>query len=320
MGMLDVAVPPSLRANHVEISEAQLDEMRASLKANFLAKHGPDYPETDVGRYELEFHTHIGLIENREINVPWLASVRDLKDLKILEIGCGTGMSTVTLAEQGAIVTGLDIDEPALRDNAKRLELYGQTATLTTGNATQLTSKFARGQFDMLIFWASLEHMTLDERLEAIRQGYALLNPGQVFAILGSPNTLHYMDTHTSQLPFYLWLSDDLASRYAKFSERVEFREAMDGIDLSKPDDATRFARWGRGVSYHDFELALDKPVGEINVISSMREYRSRQTVVRRSASLVREDDLFARFLRKRKPEAHIGFFEPYLNLAIERT
>ena len=33
----------------------------------------------------------------------------NLKNLEILEIGCGTGSSSITLAEQGAKVLGIDV-------------------------------------------------------------------------------------------------------------------------------------------------------------------------------------------------------------------
>ena len=64
---------------------------------------------------DLEDHAYRRLERDRKFTVPWLNSVKPLRGARILEIGCGTGSSSLALAEQGATLVGIDIDEDALR-------------------------------------------------------------------------------------------------------------------------------------------------------------------------------------------------------------
>jgi len=98
--------------------------------------------------------------------------------MRILQIGCGTGSSTVAFAEQGADVVGLDIDDRALAVAQQRLELYGLTeAQLLHGNALD-HAVASEKSFDLIMFFASLEHMLHSGRLEALRRMWAALGRG----------------------------------------------------------------------------------------------------------------------------------------------
>jgi hypothetical protein len=81
------------------------------------------------------------------------------------------------------------------------------------------------------------------------------LKAGGFLVICETPNRLWWYDSHTSRLPFFNWLPDDLAIEYSARSSRPEFRELHD-----RPiDDQTRLvlSRWGRGASYHEMELCI---------------------------------------------------------------
>jgi hypothetical protein len=67
-----------------------------------------------------------------------------------------------------------------------------------------------------------------------------------------------------------------------------------------------KLARWGRGVSFHDFEIALGGK-NNLNVISSMQEF------------LMYPKSEFTKFLLNISPSEnrHSGWFEPYLYLAL---
>jgi S-adenosylmethionine-dependent methyltransferase len=99
--------------------------------------------------------------------------------------------------------------------------------------------------------YAVLEHMTLSERLATIEAAWAQLRPGGVLVVFDTPNRLFFVDFHTSLLPFFHTLPDALALRTATQSPRAEFREAM------RSADEVALARWGRGVSFHEFETVL---------------------------------------------------------------
>ena len=125
-------------------------------------------------------------------------------------------------------------------------------------------------RFDFIIFYASLEHMTHHERISAIRTTWDMLPPGGLLSVVETPNRLWHTDPHTSLLPFFHWLPDELAFDYSRFSSRPNFRERYDNYD----DEQQRlhFLRRGRGVSFHEFVLAIGS-VEQLNVRSSLAMY-----------------------------------------------
>jgi S-adenosylmethionine-dependent methyltransferase len=119
---------------------------------------------------------------------------------------------------------------------------------------TEVLEKLEGSRFDVVVFYASLEHMTLEERGTAMRQAWQLLAPGDLWCVVDTPNRLWYHDGHTSMLPYFHWLPDDLAFAYSRRSPRAGFRECYRVPDT---DSRLHFQRRGRGVSYHELELAL---------------------------------------------------------------
>jgi hypothetical protein len=89
--------------NHFRtLDNARLELVEASLRANYFTRFPTEYLSSDWGKNDLENHLCRRLNSDRDTIVPWLDDVRPLKGASILEIGCGTGCSTVALAEQGA--------------------------------------------------------------------------------------------------------------------------------------------------------------------------------------------------------------------------
>jgi hypothetical protein len=67
---------------------------------------------------------------------------------------------------------------------------------------------FSDRHFDYIIFYASLEHMTIEERMSAMRATWGMLSDGDLWCVIETPNRLWYHDGHTSLLPFYMWLPE----------------------------------------------------------------------------------------------------------------
>ena len=158
--------------------------------------------------------------EDRHVIMPWIDAALPLEGARVLEIGCGTGESTVALGEQGARVTGLDVDANALAVGRERCRVYVVEAEFIVGNVTQVDTLLAGRQFDIVIFFASLEHMTLDEKLSAMRSTWAMLRPGGIWCVIEAPNRLWFWDGHSSFENFYNWLPDDVAWRWARHARR----------------------------------------------------------------------------------------------------
>jgi S-adenosylmethionine-dependent methyltransferase len=185
-------------------------------------------------------------------------------------------------------------------------------ADLQLMNATQAATRYAADPPDMVIFFACLEHMTLDERLEALPALWSILPRDGLLVLVETPNRLWYTDQHTAWLPHFQWLPDELALRYSRFSPREVFK---DRYKEPTPQAMLDFARQGRGVSYHELDLTIGR-ADSLRVVSSMSSFRGWRHQLRRP----RRDRQFARFLRKLRPDLHEGFAEPWLDLVIARS
>ena len=106
-----------LEGNFRPLGPAAEARVRASLLEHNFTDAPPGYLDTEIGRKDLDAHQFHRLSRNRRVIVPWLEHARPLAGARILEIGCGMGASTVALAEQGAEVIGVDIDEDCPNDD-----------------------------------------------------------------------------------------------------------------------------------------------------------------------------------------------------------
>ncbi|HEX4959968.1 MAG TPA: class I SAM-dependent methyltransferase [Thermoanaerobaculia bacterium] len=315
MRLFNSPVPGHLRAGFRAIEQSKLERIAAALRDHYFADCPEGYLATDWGRDDLDNHI-LGRLETaREMIVPWLDAARPLQGSAILEIGCGTGCSTVALAEQGAKVTALDADEGSLVVAAERCSACGLDVSFVRANAAQADTLFSDHRFDFIIFYASLEHMTLEERISAMRASWNMLSSGGFWVVIEAPNRLWFYDSHTSLLPFHMWLPDDLAFAYSRFSPRYNYRELY-----RTPTDESKlhFLRRGRGVSYHEFELAM-KPLGELRVRSCLTMAAKEKGTLRRVKRMFSKEHRYLSLLRKIVPEVHEGFLQDFLYLILEK-
>jgi len=230
-------VPSSLSKNFMEIKGDGLRLIEKSIEENYH-KGWRSEKNYSKEKYKEDLYMHLsGRLENdRRIIIPWLDNAASLKNKRILEIGCGTGSSTVALAEQGAKVTGIDIDEGALAVARDRCKVYGLKVELQALNANRLSGFFGANAFDFIIFFACLEHMTIAERLTSLKDAWKILPTGGLLVIVETPNRLWYYDGHTSMLPFFHWLPNELAFAYSKFSSRDNFRELYNDYNATSKE------------------------------------------------------------------------------------
>jgi S-adenosylmethionine-dependent methyltransferase len=295
----------------------------ASLQRNYFtpayaAKRGfatvAEYLATEVGRADLNDHLSARLSVFRGDMVPWLAELLPLRSARVLEIGCGTGSSTVALAEQGARVVAMDVDEDSVAVARDRCAAYGVGVEFIVGNASDVQA-LVPGPFDLVIFVASLEHMTHAERLAAMTGSWGMLKPGGFWGLVDTPNRLWIFDAHTALLPFFLWLPDDLALKYAKFSPRKTIAESYVG------DTGTmqmEFLRAGRGLSYHEFHLSFGDPE-RLQVVGDLAAYLHRRSPLWNLARALARRDRFVRVLASAGPRIHRAFYRPSLDLLIRK-
>jgi 2-polyprenyl-3-methyl-5-hydroxy-6-metoxy-1,4-benzoquinol methylase len=310
------AVPAHLLARIRAISDAGIHAVRTSLKDLYFAfpRRPMNYLATEWGQQDLQNHLFDRLRRDREEVVPWLDDGRTICGSKVLEIGCGTGCSTVALAEQGAEVVAIDIDEPSLGVARQRCEVYDLDVDFRLANAADIGEIFGDVHFDFIIFYATLEHMIHTERILALRSAWDLLPKGGLLCVVETPNRLWHTDQHTALLPFFHWLPDDLAFEYSRFSSRPHFSDLYD--DYGDERQRLHFLRRGRGASFHEFAVAI-APVEQLNVHSSLAMHLAGR---RGQPSVPPLDDRYQRLLMEIYPSIHSGFFERNLDLILLKT
>ncbi len=300
-------IPSDLAANHRVLSESGRADLEEALRRNYFsqplnyfAATCDEYLASAEGRSDLADHIDRRTEIFRRRVVPWLAAVRPLPRCRVLEIGCGTGAGTVALAEQGCDVVGVDVNESNLLVAQERCRIYGLEAKFICANATDLHEHFQTGAFDLIIFLATLEHLTYAERISAMRCTWTMLQPGGLWCVVDTPNRLWWFDWHTSNLPFFFAFMKSYAN----------------GVR----DDAVKldFARRGRGVSYHEFDLAMG-PSASLNVVSALDLYLRERSRVFRARWQLSASRRFEAFIRAHGPQIHRGFYQPEIALIIRR-
>ncbi len=237
---------------------------RQGLRETYCSDLAENFLQTDLGIQDIEANVFRRYNNSLTHVLPWVARFIELRDKSLVEIGSGTGSSTAAFAHFVKSVHGYDINAYAVEGARKRLEALGLTnAVIDIVSRDRLISKLTadhRQGADIVLLFAVLEHQTAEERRQTLEVCWNLLNRDGFLVVVETPNLLTWFDFHTSLLPFLHLLPTEIYARYAEFSPRNGFNRAFvkekmpDGIPLE-----TAIARWGRGVSYHDFELAFGK-------------------------------------------------------------
>jgi len=110
---------------------------------------------------------------------------------------------------------------------------------------------------------------------------------------------------------FGYWLPDELAFKYARFSERINFRECYGELT---DEQLLHFRRRGRGVSFHELHIALGAPEA-FEVVSYKNEFLARSGRLRADALA----DSYVALIKKLAPEVHVGFLQEYLDIILRK-
>lgn len=250
----------------------------------------------------------------RDYLLPWLRNAVPLGGARVLEWGCGEGPLSVTLAPEVKELIGLDIDVPSIDSVRRRTREY-DNVTFAAGAHDQLIAR-ARDllpDIDLVILFAVLEHMTIDERLELL--DLIAASPSRPYVMVAeTPNRLLWHDYHTSELVFFGMLPDSLALRLVDQIPR-DFVADQLRLQLARdPEQAPlALARLGRGVSFHEFELVFDDFAARV----SAGNWDARLLPEREVHS---EELAFARFLARVRPDLPATFARYYLDFVVAPT
>lgn len=257
--------------------QEKLRQIEDVLLSTFFTNYDTGFLETEAGREDINANVYARYNNALKHVVPWVADHINLQGKTLAEIGCGTGSSTAAFAHFVRDINGYDIDAQAVAGAGARLDIMGiDNVDLHVVTPEDLLSSLKRNHsegIDIILLFAVLEHQTIQERQETIQVCWELLNPDGLLVVTETPNLLCYTDLHTSLLPFLHLLPSDLYARYAEHSTRKRFNTSFeDFAGMSSKDLDTSIMRWGRGVSYHDFELAIGKDYGRYLVANGFEE------------------------------------------------
>lgn len=115
---------------------------------------------------------------------------RPRADVRILEVGCGTGSNLWFAAREGFAVAGVDASVSAITSAQRRFEAEGLAGDLQVADFTALP--FADEHFDLVIDRCALTCCDRFAVERAVAEIYRVLKPGGRFFF--NP----YSDTHTS--------------------------------------------------------------------------------------------------------------------------
>lgn len=110
----------------------------------------------------------------------------EIKGLRALDLGCGTGRNTNYLASLGNSVVGIDISQTAIKiaaDRAKEMKL-GEKVKYIVGDIGQKFS-FTDDYFDLILDITSSNSLNEQERDNYIKEAFRVLKKDGVFFVRG---------------------------------------------------------------------------------------------------------------------------------------
>lgn len=148
--------------------------------------------------------------DTRSDGVTHKTAEQGLADKKVLDVGCGGGILSESMARRGADVTGIDLGTENLKAATVHAEQSGLESTLRYQHIpVEALAKTHAGQFDVVTCMEMLEHVP--DPSSIVQACYELLAPGGVcvlstinrnpksylFAIVGAEYVLRLLDRGT---------------------------------------------------------------------------------------------------------------------------
>lgn len=107
-----------------------------------------------------------------------LDSMPEVRGLRALDVGCGTGRWSRLLSARGALTTGIDLQAESLRENQRRLP----GCRFVEMSADKLA--FSPGSFDLANSVTVIQHVPYEAQVEALREIRRVLVKGGHFIML----------------------------------------------------------------------------------------------------------------------------------------
>ena len=186
----------------------------------------------------------------------------DRPEIRILDIGAGTGRYSVALAEEGYDVTAVEL----VRYNLGILKSKGSSVKAYQGNALKL-SRFADSSFDITLLFGPMYHLyTTEDKLKALQEAKRVTRPGGIIMVAYVMNDYSvikygFMENHIAERVQNGELTEDFQIRHNE-------NELYDYVRLEQIDALNREAGLKR-----ELIIAPDGPADYIRpVLNAMDE------------------------------------------------
>jgi ubiquinone/menaquinone biosynthesis C-methylase UbiE len=253
----------------LEIPAAFREEFREVMTRTFYLDNPLiDTSNVEVFERDLAAHTEYRFRVFERWIATWLQTIApDMSHMTALEVGSGTGSSTLAFARKVGRLVSFEIDGKATAAAKARLGSFGfnnvefHDGQFNSGSTFALSGEMV----DLVILCAVLEHMTDQERQDTLKTAWAALKSGGLLVVADTPNRFAIFDDHTSLLPYYSALPTRIQQDYSRYSPRADFKNSIGSTSQAAMPEV--LARWGAGISYHDFELALGRSIHDYIVL-----------------------------------------------------
>lgn len=214
------------------------DPRATARSASYPIRYGPELIERvldmhagseELAGYPRWIREHLGgrIVAFRERLVPNILAFTSLEGLDLLDFGCGTGSTTVVLAEvaRDARLTAIDVDPLGIEIAGLRLRHHGFAERVALHHIEPVARSgdlpFADASFDFVLANGVLEHVVpFSVRPQIVLEMWRLLRAGGLLYLSETPNPLWPVDRHTTGLPLLPWLPPALARRVAILAGR----------------------------------------------------------------------------------------------------
>ena len=120
-----------------------------------------------------------GRIDDNEYADCGEKKVRPKSDIKILDIGAGTGRYSVPLAEEGYDVTAVEL----VKHNLGILKSKGSSVKAYQGNALKL-KRFEKESFDLTLLFGPMYHLfSYEDKMQALKEAKRVTKPGGIIMV-----------------------------------------------------------------------------------------------------------------------------------------
>jgi 2-polyprenyl-3-methyl-5-hydroxy-6-metoxy-1,4-benzoquinol methylase len=104
---------------------------------------------------------------------------------RALDLGCGTGISSLALAQSGWTVTGIDFAPRAIRIAKRKARLSGLTVDFRVGNIANLPHSLLSAHYSLVLDIGCFHSLSPSDQSNYLDQLGRLLSPGGTWLLYG---------------------------------------------------------------------------------------------------------------------------------------